>query len=359
MSSHLLHPAPPTAEDGSAAHTEVVLLGTSGGPRWWSDRAGIATAIVVGDDYYIVDCGSGLGRQLHAAGLPLERLRGVFVTHLHSDHVIDLAGLGLFGVFGLEHSATPVIPILGPGDRGAAVPVSPRAAEDVGMLYPDDPAPGIRRFWDHSMRAAAADLNDRYRDSLHPAPEDLFEARDIELPSEVPFHPNRNPVPEMEPFVVHSDENVTVSAILVEHRPVAPAYAFRFDTAGGSVTISGDTAPCDNLVRLATDTDVLLHEVIDHEWIAEQYGPGHTPLTRTMIDHHAGAHTSIADVGGIADTARAGMLVLHHFVPGNRPRHRWESAREHCETPVIVGEDLMRIRVGALNRQDSVGGARA
>lgn len=78
----------------------VITLGTAGGPRWSADetgesRQGIATAIVVDDGWYLVDCGSGIGRQIRAAGLSLADLKGVFITHMHSDHIVDLASLVL------------------------------------------------------------------------------------------------------------------------------------------------------------------------------------------------------------------------------------------------------------------------
>lgn len=336
-------------EDGSVIASEartdaakVVLLGTSGGPRWWSDRAGIATAVVVGEQFYLVDAGSGVGRQMRSAGLRLEDLRGVFITHMHSDHVVDLAGLGIFGVFGLEHRPGMRIPVYGPGDRSAVVETF--AGQDRAVLYPDDPGPGVSRFWDYSMRAAAADLNDRHRDSLRPAPDDLFEPRDIPIAPELGFHPNTEPAPAMEPYTVHQDEHVTVTAVLVEHPPMAPAFAFRFDVAGGSVTISGDTAPSANLIRLATGTDVLLHEVLDEAWIAERYGTGTDPELQTMRDHHLRAHTTIAEAGRVAREANAGTLVLHHYVPGDRPRSAWEAIHRHFDH-AILGEDLMEIPI--------------
>ena len=342
----------PRRSDGPPTSPKAVLLGTSGGPRWWSDRAGIATAVVVDDGFYLVDCGSGVGRQLSRAGLRLDDLRGVFVTHLHSDHVIDLAGLGIFGVFGLEHRSGPRIPIYGPGGRGAVVAVSGRAEQDRPVLYPDDPAPGIASFWELSMRAAAADLNDRYRDSLHPAPAELFAPREIPLPDDLDFDPDANPSPAMAPVVVHRDERVTVTATLVHHPPMAPAFGFRFDTEAGSVTISGDTAPCANLVRLASGTDLLLHEVIDESWIEQRYGSGTSPRTRTMRDHHLLAHTTVAQAGEIARAAGADTLALHHYVPGGRPASAWEAVHDHFE-PAIVGEDLMEIPFGRTRRPTS------
>lgn len=92
--------------------------------------------------------------------------------------------------------------------------------------------------------------------------------QDIVIPSVSGFKsPNETPVPAMEPFLVHEDERVRVTTTLVNHFPILPAFAFRFDTDDGSVVFSGDSSPCDNLVRLAHNTDVLVHEVIDRSWV--------------------------------------------------------------------------------------------
>ena len=116
----------------TSLNPHVVTLGTAGGPRWWTGgnagrRTGIATAVVVGDAVYLVDAGSGVGRQLMKAGLPISSLRGIFLTHLHSDHTIDLASLAIFGMFTLKQDQH-VIRIVGPGNRGELPPASPRAA---------------------------------------------------------------------------------------------------------------------------------------------------------------------------------------------------------------------------------------
>ncbi len=99
----------------------VVTLGTAGGPRWWRDsegavpRSGIATA-VVGDAVYLVDCGDGAGGNLARAGLDFNALRGVFITHLHSDHVAGLAPLLMFSLYEMALCRVPV-QIFGPGNR--------------------------------------------------------------------------------------------------------------------------------------------------------------------------------------------------------------------------------------------------
>lgn len=78
----------------------------SGGPRWRSganagERSGIAAAVVVGEAVYLVDAGRGVGNQLTKAGFSVADLRGIFLTHLHSDHCIELASLAIFGLFTL------------------------------------------------------------------------------------------------------------------------------------------------------------------------------------------------------------------------------------------------------------------
>ena len=202
----------------------VITLGTAGGPVWSSDgrRAGIATAIVVGDRTYLVDAGSGVGRQLRRAGREFDSLRAVFITHLHSDHIVDLAA---------------------------------RANGPMDPVFPENPTPGISDTIDLQLRGFATDLNDRRFDSLKPMPMDWFCAQEISIADSVGFHPNDNATPMMDPFPVFEDDAVRVSAMLVKHAPMAPAFGYRIETEGGVVAISGDTGPTPNMVRLAADAD--------------------------------------------------------------------------------------------------------
>ncbi|MCG2620962.1 MBL fold metallo-hydrolase [Arthrobacter sp. I2-34] len=331
----------------------VVTLGTAGGPRWWTGdeagrRAGIATAVVVGESTYLVDAGHGVGRQLMLAGLPISSLRGIFITHLHSDHTIDLGSLAIFGMFTFQANQHR-IKIIGPGDRGELPPVSPRAVVPPAPVFPDQPTPGTAGMFRHLMAAYATDLNDRILDALRPSPFDYFDAEDIAIPAATGYHPNANPTPEgMEPFEIYRDELVTVTATLVKHPPMAPAFAFRFDTAEGSVTISGDTAPCENLVRLARGTDLLLHEAIDFDWVQRAYGgPGADETAQASIDHHRKSHTSPAEAVELANRAGARALALHHLVPGTTPQHVWEAAADAFHGDFHIPDDLDVIPFGS------------
>ncbi|MDR7303627.1 MBL fold metallo-hydrolase [Haloactinomyces albus] len=343
-----------TTDLDSAAGTKpyVVTLGTVGGPRWWrgatdEHRAGIATAVVVGDSTYLVDCGHGVGTQLTKAGLSVESLRGIFITHLHSDHTVDLGSLTAFGMFDRTANQTRM-KIIGPGDRGKLPPVSNRTDSAPQPVFAERPTPGITEMFSNLVAAHATDINDRVLDALRPSPFDLFAPEDISIPGRCGFDPNTNPTPPMEPFTIHSDDRVTVTATLVQHPPVAPAFAFRFDTDGGSVTISGDTAPCDNLVRLASGTDLLLHEAIDFGWVYRAYGGKGDLAGQASIDHHEKSHTSPHDAVAIAHRAGAKALALHHIVPGHTPRSVWLEAGDEFDGRFLVPKDLDVIPFGAL-----------
>lgn len=327
----------------------VVTLGTAGGPRWWKDhqgtpRFGIATAVVVGETWYLVDCGQGAGRQANAAGLSMSDLGGIFITHMHSDHTVDLPSLLLFGAFELKNSPRGSIPVIGPGDRGKLPPLSPRATSTPKPIAPDRPTPGIDGLVSGILAAYATDCNDRIFDSLAVSPAVQFDPREIQLPAELDFDPDTNVSPEMEPIEVFRDELVTVTAILVSHHPTAPAYAFRFDTVGGSVTISGDTAPCSNMVRLAQGTDLLLHEAINLDVLAAQYSDAQ--MLQATMDHHRRAHTTASEAGRIATDAAVAHLALHHLVPSYSPPEAWEEARTTYTGTLSIPDDLQVIPFG-------------
>lgn len=94
-------------------------------------------------------------------------------------------------------------------------------------------------MWKRLVQAFATDFNDRARDNRKPTPMDVVAAHDIQLPSHLTADPNGNPHPDMQPSPVYEDGRVRVSCILVQHAPIFPAFAFRFDTDHGSVVFSG------------------------------------------------------------------------------------------------------------------------
>lgn len=296
--------------------TRLVLLGTAGERRPNPLRSGPSQAVVVDDRAYVVDCGSGVGRQLVRARL-LWRLHQVFVTHLHADHVADLFTLFLLSWPTLE-ARNKAFQVFGPS--------------------------GLADFIGHQTEAYAYDIDVGTREGGHKDPTAMLVPREIAIPAGPGANGPDNVAPPMDPLLVAEDDAVRVTATLVWHPPVFPCFAYRFDTDDGSVVVSGDTAPSVNLVRLAQGADVLVHEVMDPDHDRVAPGGGGDEAARHRL---RSSHTSRHDVGKVAAEAGVGKLVLSHFIPGwGVPEHRWvASARDHFDGEVILGEDLLEVNV--------------
>ena len=155
--------------------------------------------------------------------------------------------------------------------------------------------------------------------------------------------------PAMDPVVIlpEDDHGVQVSAILVQHAPVFPAFGYRFDTPGGSVVFSGDTGPCENVVRLAQGADILVHETIDVDALMSRLT--RLPNYGAIRNHLASSHSAPEAVGAIAKRAGVGTLVLSHLVPGDGEIHEdeWEArAGAEFDGEVLCGVDLDELGLG-------------
>ncbi|AQV96928.1 MBL fold metallo-hydrolase [Cupriavidus necator] len=340
----------------SAFRTNLVLLGTAGGRTSYGGTtlAGISSALVVDGDVYLVDFGQGWLRRYLQAGLGmmpgkpgLSSLRAAFITHLHADHVMDYPALFLFGTTdGLAARKTPVR-VFGPGPRGSLVPLSGANRTNVPVIHPEDPTPGTVVMTESIYKAFANDINDNIRDSQKPDPHTLVAVEDIKVPNGVVVDANRDGAPDMQPFPVYQDDKVKVTAILVSHAPVFPSFAFRFDTADGSVVFSGDTSPSQNLIRLAKGADVLVHEVIDTHWIDEFLPRPRNAAQEAKARHLLEAHTAVEAVGAVAQAGGVKTLVLSHLAPADSSESRWRRAQEGYSGRVVVGKDLMWLGIGA------------
>ncbi|WP_448685424.1 MBL fold metallo-hydrolase [Achromobacter xylosoxidans] len=345
VAAMLAAPVAPAAPAAPAAEgAELVLLGVAGGPTWYGNDAphGISSALVVDGKAYLVDLGSGAYRQLRRAGIKPGAEQAVFLTHLHTDHIIDLASLLMYDP-SARRRAKASLQIYGPGRRGALPPLAPGLAGDP-VIHAENPGAGTVDLVDSVVAGMAADLNIRVRSEGVPDVRGFFQAHDIVVPAGGVKDPNADPAPPMEPFEVWRDERVTVSAILVPHGLVYPNFAYRFDTASGSVVFSGDTALSPNLVKLARGADILVHEAIDPAWVDHIVGPKpwdarQQALARQLLE----AHTTPQQAGEAAMRAGVRKLVLSHLVPGDAPAEHWLHARETFKGPVVLGQDLMRI----------------
>ncbi|HET9442428.1 MAG TPA: MBL fold metallo-hydrolase, partial [Acidimicrobiales bacterium] len=285
-----------------------MLLGTAGGPLPSLVRSGIAQAVAVGDRTYLIDCGSGVTRQLRRARL-LSGLREVLLTHLHSDHTCDYFNLFLLAWPILQWN--PPVRVHGPGPAGgtAALPPDPPGHE-IPLVCPGDPTPGLAALTRRQIEAHAYDLNIRMREAGRSDLTALIDVHELGAPAGSGAAPPDVVAPVMAPFVVSEDDRVRITATLVQHAPVFPAFAFRLDTDAGSVVVSGDTAPCANLVALARGADVLVHEVYD-DHSSHGQATGDEPWEARRRQHHlVTSHTPLSRVGAVASEAGVRRLVL-------------------------------------------------
>ena len=142
---------------------------------------------------------------------------------------------------------------------------------------------------------------------------------------------------------VMADDNVKVTCARVIHPPCKDAYAFRFDTNDRSITISGDTAFSLDLIELARGSDVLVHEAYYQPFIERL--SARLPHYKGLVEWFPTAHTTVEDVGRVAQEAGVKTLVLTHIVPGDDPNvteEMWlEGAHEYFKGTVILGRDLL------------------
>ena len=284
-----------------AASTLVVLLGT-GTPGPTPERSGPATAIVVNDTPYLIDFGAGVVRRAKSAlvdrgiaGLDPLKLRVVFVTHLHSDHTVGYPDL-----------------ILTPWVLGRRVPLEVYGPSGIGHMT------------EHVLEAYSADFATRTRDRA------LYTVGAFPEGHAVNAH-------EIKPGVVYKDANVTVTAFATKH--AMESYGYRFDTPDRSIVISGDTNPTQATIDACRGCDVLIHEVLTHDWLSRR------------PDFHAYAaqhHTTTTQLTELATKAKPGLLILYHASLSLRPAVDSQRStpatllNEMSRYPgrVVVGRDL-------------------
>ncbi|WP_168454969.1 MBL fold metallo-hydrolase [Sphingopyxis microcysteis] len=303
--------------------TQVITLGTGGGPSYRDKRAMSSNAVVVGKDVYLVDTGDGLMHRYASAELDVGQVKAVFITHHHFDHNADLGALLTFRWLAndLIGAQSPPLPVIGP-------PMTVGFVQHLAAAFrPTELAPvtiGGTEPGPIALTANAMDL-----------PGDLFE-----------------------PKVIYRDDKVTVTAVLNNHYHYQPgsasdrnarSYAFRFDTADRSIVFTGDTGPSPRVEALAQGADILVAEVIDlpsieRQWRSRDGSDG--AQVDALIAHLRQDHLTPEDVGKMASSAKVGMVVLNHLVPGyddeTDPEIYARGVRRYFTGRVVVANDLDR-----------------
>ena len=281
--------------------TKVILLGT-GNPNPDPKHQGCSLIILVDETPYVVDFGAGLVRQVAALtpeyggtsenGRPLKELqipnlKTAFLTHMHSDHTVGYPDL-----------------ILTPWVMGRDTPLEVYGPE------------GIVEMTEHILQAYEKDI--RYR------------IIGLEHGNDQGWRVNAHTLRE---GVIYETDGVKVEAFLVQHGTMPDTYGFRFTTPDKVIVISGDTAPCENILRYGQGADILIHEVYSQN--------GFDQKDVMWQDYHSTHHTSTLELAEIARKTQPGVLVLYHMLFwGAGEQELLDEIAEGYAGEVVVGRDL-------------------
>ncbi len=278
------------------AEMKLILLGT-GMPMASIYRSKPAQVILAGKKVFLVDCGAGVVKRIVEAGIAPERIENIFITHHHSDHTS-----GFENVLISSWNSGRKIPlnVYGPGNT----------RNIVGKLME-------HLSWDIYLRLAQA------KNSPEGAKINYI---------------------EMEEGVIYEKEGVKVTVFPVDHGIVKPAVGYKFEYKGKAIVISGDTLPCENMIRYSENTDVLVHEAYSKRWLDK--GLKRFPEKREMVEGVMQYHSSTFEAAQIAQKSRAKHLVFTHLIPGPAPVWYFEKdwakgASDIFKGKITVGRDLM------------------
>lgn len=292
----------------------------AGSPFPDPQRGGPCLALVAGDQHVIIDAGSGGIRTLTRMGYPVAEIDAVFLTHLHSDH---LDGLGELLMQAWVN-----------GGRDVPMPVH-------GPAGVDEVVNGFN---------AAYRIDSTYRTGHHgPAIANPEGRGGAPIPITMPAGPGGQ-------SVVYDAGGLTITAFKVSHAPVEPAYGYRADYKGRSVSISGDSIYDSNLVAASTGADLLFHDALNPDMVLRMREAmaqaGRDDLAKVLndiLDYHA----TPADAARAAQDAGAARLVLYHTVPPLPSRALnalfMKDAQALFDGPMEVAEDGLIYSLPAAN----------
>jgi len=283
------------SDAAATAKMKVTLLGTAPGPVVRLTRYQTTTLVEAGEEKLLFDCGRGVLLRLVEAGVPTQKVTKLFITHLHSDHIVDIPDLML-------------------------TPWAARTARK-GPLEVWGPE-GTVDMMDHLQKAFAYDIHIRRDVDEH------FSAEGIKVQSH-----------DVRQGVIYENNGVKVTAFLVDHGPVKPAYGYRVDYAGRSIALSGDTRPSDNLVQFSKGVDVLLHEAIDPEVLRSIKSDFTSQQTENIIAHHSTAEQA----GEIFSRVKPRLAVIYH---SEGTPNLQAKARKTYGGSLEMADDLMTIEIG-------------
>ena len=273
-------------------------------------RFGASQVITDGTTRLLVDTGWGATLRLYQAAMPPQTIDAVFITHLHSDHTTDMADFLVMRWLG---GIREPVPIYGPA--------------------------GTERMVTGFQEAMAADT--KYRLDHHG--EKLWSGGLAADVTEIEAGDD--------PAEVAKVGGITVKAFEVDHRPVKPAFGFRFESDGRAITVSGDTNPCPGLLNGSKDADIMVCDSMNVAMMQVMEQQLRSVGNQIQADLLEDAHTYHAPISGMAEVAaRAGVkhLLLSHLLPPVQDEQVplfIAGLSDVFNGPITVGRDLMRLSV--------------
>ncbi len=255
----------------------VVTVGTASPMP--GERVQTGTAVFVNGHFFMFDVGDGIVQKAENMGLPLSRLDGIFITHWHSDHMIDLPSI-------ISRSW-----LLG------------RTSEL--HLYGPDGTDTLNQAIDQFL----------YLENQHRLDHHGHQIMDISKARAVP-HEFVNKQGGKE--VIYDQDGIKITAFDVDHEPIEPAVGYVIEYNGKKVVISGDTKKNDLVLKMAKDADLLLHEVLLVSLLKQmsiEIEASGNSRNATIVTDIQDYHTSPKEVAELATQANVKELVLHHFAP--------------------------------------------
>lgn len=272
---------------------KVTMLGT-GSPWPDKERSGPSQLLWMDDVPVLIDCGEKTTHQLIRAGIEVKSIDYLFVTHLHADHILGYGQFLLGRWFGTREKLT----VIGPK--------------------------GTKEFHESILKMYKDDID--YKLSLGRPPSGLLDTEVIEIES---------------CGEVDMNFPIRVSTAQMDHSILT--YAYRFDSVSQSIVFSGDTAPTEKLVDLATDADILVQDccLAPNAIYTESPSEERKRIWKELQKEHCDPIQS----GEIASKANVKQLVLTHFLPGTFADATYSQAKEHFAGKVVVPDDLQEIKV--------------
>ncbi|MES1991469.1 MAG: MBL fold metallo-hydrolase [Pseudomonadota bacterium] len=285
----------PILKDGQM---HIFFCGT-GSPMPDPTRANACSAVVAGGHIVIIDTGPGSWAKFARSRLPASAIDTVLLTHLHSDHIGDL---GEFAVQSWIAGRPKPLDVWGP----SKLPVSALAPDSTGHYFgtsgTDDLVKGF---------AIAYDADAAYRIDHHGV--------DYLNPNNAGLVGHEIPTPKVDELVtVYEKDGLKISAFLVNHHPIEPAYGFRAEYKGRVVVFSGDTKKTESVERFSKGADVLVHEALNPhmlQLISKSLTEIGNQRLGKMSNDTINYHTSPVEAAEIANEDGVKLLVYSHIVP--------------------------------------------